>query len=70
MSWSNQTKHIKLHETCKYKCRLNSSVCSNKQKWNENRCRYECKKELIDRQRCDKGFISNPSNCSCECYKS
>ena len=49
MSWSNQTKHIKLHETCKYKCRLNSSVCSNKQKWNENRCRYDCKKELIDR---------------------
>ena len=26
MSWSNQTKHIEWHETCKCKCRLDSSV--------------------------------------------
>ena len=32
MSWSNQTKQIKWHETCKCKCRLNSIVCNNKQK--------------------------------------
>ena len=30
-SWSNQTRHIEWHETCKCKCRLDSSVCSNKQ---------------------------------------
>ena len=28
VSWSNQTKHIEWHETCKCKCRLNSSVCN------------------------------------------
>ena len=25
---------------------------------------------MIDRDVCDKGFIWNPSNCECECYKS
>ena len=31
------------------------------------RCEY---KELIEKGMCDKGFIWNPSNCDCECYKS
>ena len=39
MSWSNQTKHIECHETCKCKCRLDASVCNNKQRWNEDKCR-------------------------------
>ena len=25
---------------------------------------------MIDKERCDKGFIWNPSNCNCECDKS
>ena len=48
---------------------INSSVCNNKQRWNEDKCRYECK-ELIDKGVCDKGSIWNPSNCECECDKS
>ena len=56
------------HETCKCKCRLDASVCSNKQCWNDDKCRCECK-ELIDKGVCDKGFIWNPSNCECECDK-
>ena len=31
MSRTNETKYIKLHETCKCKCRLDASVCNNKQ---------------------------------------
>ena len=31
MSRTNETRHIEWHETCKCKCRLNGSVCSNKQ---------------------------------------
>ena len=31
MSRTNETKHIKLHETCKCKCILDASVCKNKQ---------------------------------------
>ena len=64
MSFSNQTRHIKWHETCKCKCRLDSSVCSNKQRWNENKCRCECREELRDKERCDEGFIWNHSNCN------
>ena len=64
MSRTNETRHIKWHETCKCKCRLDASVCNNKQRWNDDKCRYKCK-ELID-----KGYAWNPSNCECECDKS
>ena len=57
------------HRTCKCRCRLDASVCKNKQRWDEDKCRCECK-ELIDKRMCDKGFIWNPSNCECECDKS
>ena len=40
--FTNQTKYIEWHETCKCKSRLDSSVCSNKQRWNEDKCRCEC----------------------------
>ena len=43
MSRTNETRHIELHETCKCKCRLDASVCSNKQRWNDDKCRCECK---------------------------
>ena len=68
VSGPNETRHIEWHETCKCKCIFNSSVCNNKQHWNDDKCRCECK-ELIDKGECDKGFIWNPSNCECECYK-
>ena len=29
---TNETRHIKWHETCKCKCRLDASVCNNKQR--------------------------------------
>ena len=29
---TNETRHIKWHETCKCKCRLDVSVCNNKQR--------------------------------------
>ena len=66
---NNETRHIEWHETCKCKCRLDASLCNNKQHWNKNKCRCECK-ELIDKGICDKGFIWNPSNCNCACGKS
>ena len=70
MSFSNQTKHIEWHETCKCKCRLVASICNNKQRWNENKCRCECREELSDNERCDKRFIWNASNYNYECDKS
>ena len=56
MSRNNDTRIIEWHETCKCKCRLDATVCNNKQRWNKNKCRCECK-ELIDKGVCDKGFI-------------
>ena len=54
MSRTNETGHIKWHETCKCKCRLNVSVRNNKQFWNDDKCRREWK-ELIDKGVCNKG---------------
>ena len=69
LSRTNETRHIEWHETCKYKCRIDGNVCNNKQCWNDDKCRCECK-ELIDKGVCDRGYIWNPSNCECECDKS
>ena len=66
---TNETRRIKWHKTCKCKCRLDASVCKNKQRWNDDKCWLGCKK-LIDKGVCDKGYIWNPSNCECECDKS
>ena len=68
-SRTNETWRIKWYETCKCKCRLDASICNNKQRWNDDKCRRECK-ELIDKGVCNKGLIWNPSNCECECDKS
>ena len=48
MSRTNKTRHIKWHETCKCQCRFNAIVCNNKQDWNNDKCRWECK-QLIDK---------------------
>ena len=69
MSKSNETRHIEWHETCNCKCRIDASVCNNKQGWNDDKFRCGCK-ELIDKGVRDKGFIWNPSKCECEWDKS
>ena len=38
MSRTKETRHMKWHETCKCKCRLDARVCNNKQRWNEDKC--------------------------------
>ena len=47
MSRTNETRSIEWHEPCKCICRLNKIICNNKQRWNKDKCRCECK-ELID----------------------
>ena len=68
MSGTNETRFIKWHGNRKCECRLNAIICNNKQRWNKNNCRCECK-DLIDKGIWNKGFIWNPSNCECECDK-
>ena len=68
MSRTNETRHIEWHKACNFKCRLGSSVCSNKKRWNDDKCRCRCK-ELIDKGVFDKGSIWNSSNYECKCDK-
>ena len=58
VSWSDQTKQIKWHESCKCECRLNLIICSNKQKWNKDKCKCEC---LINKKFGNKFW--NPNSC-------
>ena len=50
MSRTNETRHVKWHEICRRKCRLDTRICNNKQRWYNDKCRCECK-ELIDNGR-------------------
>ena len=68
MSRTNETRHVKWHELCKFVCRLDAIVFHNKQRWNDDKYRCEYK-ELADKGVCDKGYAWNPSNCECECDK-
>ena len=69
MSRITETRHISWHKTCICKCRLDASVCNDKQCWNNDKCRCECK-ELTEKGKRDDEFIWNPSICECECDKS
>ena len=56
MTGTNEARFIEWHETCKCECKFGENVCNNKQRWNKNKCRCECK-ELTDKGVCDKGFV-------------
>ena len=40
MSRTNEARFIKWHETCKCVYRLDGIICNSKQRWNENKCRW------------------------------
>ena len=63
----NETRKIVWHETCKCVCRLTSAICNDRQEWNENKYRCECKEDLVSKLVCNKKYMWNPSTCSCEC---
>ena len=65
LSKTNETRFRSWHETCMCKCRLDASICNNRQSWNNDKCRCKCK-ELIDKGRCNNGFIWNPNVYKCE----
>ena len=47
---------------CECKCTFDGRKCNSDQKWNNDKCRCECKKHHI----CEKEYIWNPAPCSCE----
>ena len=58
MTLTNETRHMKWHDSCKCIYRLDKIIRNIKQRWNKDKCRCECK-ELNGRGVCDKGFIWN-----------
>ena len=48
-------------------CKLNSSVCNNKQIWNGDTYRCDCNEDFAGIINCTKGYTWNPSTCECQC---
>ena len=65
----NETRNVLWHESCKCLCKLNSSVCNNKQIWNSDTCRCDYKEDFAGIISCSKGYMWNPSTCECQCDK-
>ena len=65
----NETRNVLWHESCKRVCKLSSSVCSNKQIWNDDTCRCDCNEDFVGKISCAKGYMWNPSTCECQCDK-
>ena len=63
----NETRNVLWHQSCKCVCRLNSSVCNNKQIWNSGTCRCDCNEDFASITNCTKGYTWNPSTCECQC---
>ena len=62
----SETRNVLWHESCKFGCKLNSSVCNNKQIWNDDTCTCDCNEDFTDIISCDKGYTWNPSTCECQ----
>ena len=63
----NGTRSVLWHEICKCVCKLNSSVCNNRQIWNSDTCRCDCNEDFASITNCAKGYMWNPSTCECQC---
>ena len=63
----NETCNVLWHRRCKCVCKLNSSVCNNKQIWNSNTCRCDCNEDFAGIINCAKGYTWNLSACECQC---
>ena len=65
----NETRDVLWYESCKCVCKVSSSVCNNKQIWNDDTCRCDCNEDLAGKVSCAKGYMWNPSTCECQCDK-
>ena len=65
----NETCNVLWHESCKSVRKLSSSVCNNKQIWNDDTCRCNCNEDFTGIINCAKGYMGNPSTCECQCDK-
>ena len=57
----NDSKTLTKHTSCKCNCKFDNRKCNLNQKWNNDRCRFKCKKHIYE-----KDYIWNPATCSCK----
>ena len=62
ISQQNETRQVSFHKSCKCEFLLNETVCNDKQKWNNDKCRCEC----LQIEKFDNNFFWNVVNCMCE----
>ena len=62
----SETRNVLWHESCKCVCKLNSSVCNNKQIWNSDTFRCDCNEDFAGIINCTKGYTWNQSTCECQ----
>ena len=53
----NETRSVLWQESCKCVCKLNSSVCNNKQIWNSDTCKCDCNEDFATIINCTKGYM-------------
>ena len=58
----NVSKTLTKHISCECKCKFYGRKCISNQWWNNDKCRYKCKKHNIY----EREYIWNPATCSCE----
>ena len=55
----NEARNVLWHESCKCVCKLNSSICNNKQIWKSDTCTCDCNEDFA-------GMISCAKGCQCD----
>ena len=61
----NESKTLAKHISCECKCKFDGIKCNSNQKWNNNKCRRECK-NARKHHVCEADYIWNPRTCTCE----
>ena len=62
----NETRNVLWQESRKCVCKLNSSVCNNKQIWNGDICRCDCNEDFPGIINCTKEYMWRTSACKCQ----
>ena len=57
----NESKTLTKHIICECKRKFDGKKCNPDQRWNNDKCRCECKKRHL----CEKDYVWNPATCSC-----
>ena len=61
----NEAKTLAKRISCKCEYKIDDRKCNSNQKWNNNKCRWECKNPRKHHV-CENNYIWNPSICTCK----